>query len=54
MVGFAGQRRPNREFPVDMGGFAFAARMVNGERRPVMPYKATFEEDGFLRSMGIE
>ena len=52
VVGFAGQNAPHRRFPIDMAGFAFTVKMLY-ERRPKMPYRATHEEDMFIRSMRV-
>ena len=52
VVGFAGQNAPHRRFPIDMAGFAFTVKMLY-ERRPTMPYRATHEEDMFIRSMRV-
>ena len=47
-----GKKRPFRRFPVDMSGFAFSVGMLH-LKKPEMPFKATFEEEGFLRSMKL-
>lgn len=53
VVGFLGDRRPYRMFPVDMAGFAFSLDLLH-IKRPLMPFRATMEEEGFLRALGIE
>ncbi len=53
MIGFVGSSRPFLRFPVDMAGFAFSVKLLHS-KDPQMPYRATFEEDGFLRSMDIK
>jgi hypothetical protein len=35
-----------------MAGFAFSVTLLH-EKKPEMPFKATFEEEGFLRSMDL-
>ena len=52
IAGFVGKKRPFRRFPVDMSGFAFSVGMLH-LKKPEMPFKATFEEEGFLRSMKL-
>ena len=52
VAGFVGKKRPFRRFPVDMSGFAFSVGMLH-LKKPEMPFKATFEEEGFLRSMKL-
>ena len=52
ITGFVGKKRPFRRFPVDMSGFAFSVGMLH-LKKPEMPFKATFEEEGFLRSMKL-
>ena len=51
-TGFVGKKRPFRRFPVDMSGFAFSVGLLH-LKKPEMPYKATFEEEGFLLSMKL-
>ena len=50
--GFVGKKRPFRRFPVDMSGFALSVGLLH-LKKPEMPFKATFEEEGFLRSMKL-
>ena len=52
VTGFVGKKRPFRRFPVDMSGFAFSVGLLH-LKKPEMPFKATFEEEGFLRSMQL-
>ncbi|XP_043471675.1 galactosylgalactosylxylosylprotein 3-beta-glucuronosyltransferase P isoform X1 [Leptopilina heterotoma] len=40
-----------RRFPVDMAGFAVNIKFLLERPKATMPYKAGFEEDGFLRSL---
>ena len=47
-----GKKRPFRRFPVDMSGFALSVGLLH-LKKPEMPFKATFEEEGFLRSMQL-
>jgi hypothetical protein len=53
VVGFFGEQRPRRMFPVDMAGFAVALKLLHDNPDGNMPYRATHEEDGFLRSLNI-
>ncbi len=62
MVGFTDPWISARTFPVDMAGFAVAVDLIQekeeeGEegkrRRRRMPYKAGYEEDLFLQSLGV-
>ncbi|XP_068248584.1 galactosylgalactosylxylosylprotein 3-beta-glucuronosyltransferase P-like isoform X2 [Palaemon carinicauda] len=46
--------RGGRKFPVDMAGFAFSVPYLLQKPKAIMPYKAGFEEDGFLRSLQID
>ncbi|KAK8726238.1 hypothetical protein OTU49_017482, partial [Cherax quadricarinatus] len=43
-----------RKFPVDMAGFAVSVQYLLKMQNAEMPYKAGYEEDGFLRSLKIE
>ncbi|XP_043283252.1 galactosylgalactosylxylosylprotein 3-beta-glucuronosyltransferase P [Venturia canescens] len=40
-----------RKFPVDMAGFAVNVEFLLKRRNATMPYRAGFEEDGFLKSL---
>ncbi|GAB6020043.1 Galactosylgalactosylxylosylprotein 3-beta-glucuronosyltransferase 2 [Chamberlinius hualienensis] len=42
-----------RKFPVDMAGFAVNVGFLKSRQNVTMPYKAGFEEDGFLKSLNI-
>ncbi|XP_059095800.1 galactosylgalactosylxylosylprotein 3-beta-glucuronosyltransferase S-like [Tigriopus californicus] len=53
VIGFLGGRRPFRMFPVDMAGFAFSLALLH-QKRPLMPFRATMEEEGFLRALGVD
>ena len=35
-----------------MAGFAFSLSLLH-KKKPEMPYRATYEEEGFLLSLGI-
>lgn len=40
-----------RKFPVDMAGFAVSVEFLLSRPNATMPYKAGYEEDGFLKSL---
>lgn len=40
-----------RKFPVDMAGFAVSVKFLHGRPNAKMPFKAGYEEDGFLKSL---
>lgn len=40
-----------RKFPVDMAGFAVSVEFLLKRPNATMPYRAGFEEDGFLKSL---
>ncbi|XP_011304883.1 galactosylgalactosylxylosylprotein 3-beta-glucuronosyltransferase P [Fopius arisanus] len=40
-----------RKFPVDMAGFAVSVKFLLQRPNATMPYRAGFEEDGFLKSL---
>lgn len=40
-----------RKFPVDMAGFAVSVKFLLDRPNAKMPYKAGYEEDGFLKSL---
>lgn len=40
-------------FPVDMAGFAVNIEFLLQHPNATMPYKAGYEEDRFLRSLGL-
>lgn len=43
----------SRKFPVDMAGFAINVGFLRTRPKAGMPFRAGFEEDGFLRSLNI-
>ncbi|KAL7643436.1 UNVERIFIED_CONTAM: hypothetical protein RMT77_005418 [Armadillidium vulgare] len=53
VVGFYDGWPGGRKFQVDMAGFAINVGFLRSKRRSEMPYKAGFEENGFLKSMRI-
>ncbi len=52
VVGFIPAPDAARKFPIDMAGFVTHLSLVH-DKKPLMPYRATFEEDGFLRALNI-
>uniref|UniRef100_A0A0K8URJ5 Galactosylgalactosylxylosylprotein 3-beta-glucuronosyltransferase n=1 Tax=Bactrocera latifrons TaxID=174628 RepID=A0A0K8URJ5_BACLA len=40
-----------RKFPVDMAGFAVSVKFLHERPNAKMPFKAGYEEDGFLKSL---
>uniref|UniRef100_A0A0A1XJ63 Galactosylgalactosylxylosylprotein 3-beta-glucuronosyltransferase n=1 Tax=Zeugodacus cucurbitae TaxID=28588 RepID=A0A0A1XJ63_ZEUCU len=40
-----------RKFPVDMAGFAVSVKFLHERPKAKMPFKAGYEEDGFLKSL---
>lgn len=44
----------HRLWPVDMAGFAVSLEYLDRSPNATMPYKAGFEEDGFLKSIGLK
>jgi beta-1,3-glucuronyltransferase len=50
-VGFYDGWVAGRKFPVDMAGFAVSVEFLLQRPKALMPYKAGFEEDGFLKSL---
>lgn len=40
-----------RKFPVDMAGFAVSVRFLHQRPNASMPFRAGYEEDGFLKSL---
>lgn len=40
-----------RKFPVDMAGFAVNVNFLQTRSNASMPFKAGYEEDGFLKSL---
>jgi hypothetical protein len=53
VVGFIADNESNREFPVDMAGFGVHVSLLHS-KKPSMPYRATAEEDGFLKSLDVK
>ncbi|XP_017878611.1 galactosylgalactosylxylosylprotein 3-beta-glucuronosyltransferase P [Ceratina calcarata] len=50
-VGFYDGWIAGRKFPVDMAGFAVSVRFLLQRPNATMPFKAGYEEDGFLKSL---
>ncbi|XP_057323185.1 galactosylgalactosylxylosylprotein 3-beta-glucuronosyltransferase P-like isoform X2 [Microplitis mediator] len=50
-IGFYDGWVAGRRFPVDMAGFAVSVKFLLQRPNATMPYRAGFEEDGFLRSL---
>lgn len=50
-IGFYDGWTGGRKFPVDMAGFAVNLEFLSTRPNAAMPYRAGFEEDGFLRSL---
>lgn len=40
-----------RKFPVDMAGFAVSVKFLHQRPNATMPFRAGYEEDGFLKSL---
>lgn len=40
-----------RKYPIDMAGFAVSVKFLLSRPKAEMPFKAGYEEDGFLRSL---
>ncbi|XP_031623283.1 galactosylgalactosylxylosylprotein 3-beta-glucuronosyltransferase S [Contarinia nasturtii] len=53
VIGFFDSWVSQRLWPVDMAGFAVSLEYLEKSPNSTMPYKAGFEEDGFLRSIGL-
>lgn len=53
VVGFFDSWPALRVFPVDMAGFAVNLEYLALSPNASMPYRAGYEEDGFLRSLGL-
>lgn len=51
IIGFYDSWSGGRKFPVDMAGFAVNVQFLLSRKNFTMPYKAGFEEDGFLKSL---
>lgn len=54
VIGFFDSWVSQRLWPVDMAGFAVALSYLERNPNATMPYKAGFEEDGFLKSIGLK
>ena len=52
IVAFITESGHHRQFPIDMSGFAIHTSLLF-EKNPKMPYRATWEEEGFLVSLDI-
>lgn len=53
VIGFYDSWPAKRKFPVDMAGFAVNIEVLLKFPNATMPFKAGYEEDMFLRSLGI-
>ncbi|XP_043238891.1 galactosylgalactosylxylosylprotein 3-beta-glucuronosyltransferase P-like [Amphibalanus amphitrite] len=42
-----------RRFPIDMAGFAVSVTLLKQRPNAAMPYRAGYEEDGFLKELGV-
>ncbi|XP_058985463.1 galactosylgalactosylxylosylprotein 3-beta-glucuronosyltransferase P isoform X1 [Musca domestica] len=51
IVGFYDGWLGGRKYPVDMAGFAVSVRFLHERPKAKMPFKAGYEEDGFLKSL---
>lgn len=54
MIGFFDSWPAKRLWPVDMAGFAVSLDYLENSPNATMPYKAGFEEDEFLKSIGLK
>ncbi|CAO1413352.1 unnamed protein product [Diamesa hyperborea] len=54
VVGFFDSWLAKRKWPVDMAGFAVGLRYLADFPNASMPYKAGYEEDSFLKSIGLK
>lgn len=54
MIGFFDSWPAKRLWPVDMAGFAVSLEYLGLSPNATMPYKAGFEEDEFLKSIGLK
>lgn len=54
MIGFFDSWPAKRLWPVDMAGFAVNLEYLERSPNATMPYKAGFEEDEFLKSIGLK
>ena len=53
VIGFHDPFIARRKFAVDMGGFAVDLQLFLSRPKATMPYKVGYEEDLFLRSLGV-
>lgn len=53
MIGFYDSWPAKRKFPVDMAGFAVNIEYLLKFPNATMPFRAGYEEDRFLRSLGV-
>lgn len=53
VVGFYDSWPAKRKFPVDMAGFAVNVQYLLKFPNATMPFRAGYEEDRFLRSLGV-
>lgn len=51
IIGFYDGWIAGRKFPVDMAGFAVSVKFLHERPKATMPFKAGYEEDGFLKSL---
>lgn len=54
MIGFFDSWPAKRKFPVDMAGFAVNMDLILKHPNATMPYKAGYEEDRFISSLGVK
>lgn len=54
MIGFFDSWPAKRLWPVDMAGFAVSLDYLLHSPNATMPYKAGYEEDEFLKSIGLK
>lgn len=54
VVGFYDGWIAKRTFPVDMAGFAVNVQFLLQRPNAGMPYRVGYEEDGFIKSLGIK
>lgn len=54
VIGFFDSWPAKRLWPVDMAGFAVSLDYLENSPNATMPYKAGFEEDEFLKSIGLK
>ncbi|XP_074601339.1 galactosylgalactosylxylosylprotein 3-beta-glucuronosyltransferase 2-like [Brevipalpus obovatus] len=54
LIGFHDPFTNRRKFSVDMAGFAVNLQFFLNNPKAVMPYKVGYEEDYFIRSLGVQ